>query len=164
MGKYPKRGEEDADLINARKEPIVTMPGASFFSAAESFGMIKGKHLDMTMMGAMQVSCRGDLCNWYCPGKVFKGLGGAMDLAYSGIRVVILMKHVTKDGELKIKDHCTVPFTGFGVVDTLITDMGVFKFRDGIMTLHEIAKEHSLEDLKKKTECDFLVANNLKTF
>jgi len=126
--------------------------------------MIRGNHLDLTMMGAMQVSCNGDLANWVCPGKIFKGVGGAMDLAASGMRVVILMHQLDKDNEPKLTPQISIPVTGKQVVDTLITDMGVFKWKNGEMTLHEIAKEYSLEDLRKATACCFHVENNLQTF
>jgi 3-oxoacid CoA-transferase len=163
MGPYPKQGEEDPDLINAGKETVTLIKGASTFSSAESFGMIRAGKVDITILGGLQVSKTGDLANWIIPGKMVKGMGGAMDLVASPSRCIVTMEHTAK-GAKKILDECTLPVTGVGVVDLLITDMAVFDFsREGGMTLTEMAKGESIDSIKDATGCDFQIASDLKT-
>jgi len=164
VGNYPHPGQEDPDLINAGKECITLTPGSSFFSSSQSFGMIRGGHLDITILGGMQVSSTGDLANWIIPGKLIKGMGGAMDLVGSGTKVIVVMEHCARDGGHKVLKECSLPLTGKGVVSTLITEMAAFDFINGEMILNDIAKGLSLEDIKKNTGCDFKVANKVGTF
>ncbi len=162
IGPYPIEGAEDADLINAGKETVTAVPGAAYFDSAESFAMIRGGHIDLAILGAMEVSEKGDLANWMIPGKMIKGMGGAMDLVNGAKRIVIIMEHVNKHGESKIKRECTLPLTGKQVVHRLITDLAVFDFTDEGMVLKEMVEGVTLEEIKEKTEASFTVSDDLK--
>ena len=157
IGAYPKVEEVDPDLINAGKETVTAKVGASFFDSAESFAMIRGGHIDLAILGGMEVSEKGDLANWMIPGKLVKGMGGAMDLVQGAKRIVVIMEHVNKYGESKVKKNCILPLTGKGVVHCLITELGVFRFSDGKMELIELQEGVTLDEVKDKTEADFTV-------
>lgn len=161
IGQYPVAGEEDPDLINAGKETITSVAGSSFFDSAESFAMIRGGHIDLAILGGMEVSERGDLANWMIPGKMVKGMGGAMDLVNGAKRVVVIMEHVNKLGDPKIKKDCSLPLTGSQVVHRLITDLAVFDFTPNEMVLVEILGETTVEEIMEKTEARFLVSPEL---
>ena len=155
MGAFPYPGEEDPDLINAGKQTITALPESSYFSSADSFAMIRGSHIDLTVLGALQVSGTGDLANWAIPGKMIKGMGGAMDLVANIKRVVVLMTHNAKDGSPKFVNKCTLPLTGVSCVDVVITDIAVFEIRKDTPVLIKHCKEYSIDDIKKITECYF---------
>ena len=161
IGPFPYEGEEDGDLINAGKQTITELPGASYFSSADSFGMIRGRHIDLTIMGAMEVSQEGDLANWMIPGKMVKGPGGGMDLVASAKRVVIISTHCDKKGNPKILKKCKLPLTGPRCVDRLITEHAVFDFEDGKMILRETAPGMTVEKIREITAGEFTVADDL---
>jgi 3-oxoacid CoA-transferase subunit B len=157
LGPYPTADEVDPDLINAGKETITELPGTSYVSSAESFAMVRGGHMDATVLGSLEVSEDGDMANWIIPGKMVKGMGGAMDLVSGTRRVIVLMDHTSRDGTPKFRKECQLPLTGLNVVDTLITDMAVFKRtnRTGHFRLVELAPGVTIEQLRQSTEADF---------
>jgi 3-oxoacid CoA-transferase subunit B len=161
MGPFPYEGEEDPDLINAGKQTITTLPGASFFDSAMSFSMIRGKHVDLTILGAMEVSEEGDIANWKIPGKMVKGMGGAMDLVASAENIIVAMMHTNKAGESKLLKKCTLPLTGVKCVKKIVTDLAVLEVTDKGFKLLERAPGVSVEHIKNATEATLIVEGDI---
>jgi 3-oxoacid CoA-transferase subunit B len=162
MGPYPQADQVDPDLINAGKQTITELDKSSYFNSSDSFAMIRGGHIDLTILGALQVSQHGDLANWTIPGKLVKGMGGAMDLVAGVQRVVVVMDHIAKDGAAKLVKQCSFPLTGKQVVDRVITELGIFDFSDNKLHLVQIAPGTDLDEIKAKTEADFHISLNHK--
>ncbi|KAL1504646.1 hypothetical protein AB1Y20_008428 [Prymnesium parvum] len=166
VGPFPERGHEDCDLVNAGKQTVTALPGASYFSADQSFGMIRGGHCDVTILGSMEVASDGDMANYLIPGKLVKGMGGAMDLVSSQSRVIVTMEHTDRKGNPKVLKACTLPITGLRCVGMVITELAVFEIdtQKGKMVLTETAPGETVESIRKVTEADFEVSPNLREF
>src|SRR5437899_12569409 len=162
IGPYPIEGQEDPDLINAGKETVSEMPGTSYFSSADSFAMIRGGHIDLSVLGAMEVDEEGSIANWMIPGKMVKGMGGAMDLVASARRVIVAMEHTTREGQPKILTKCTLPLTGLKVVDTIVTEMAYIRVTKNGLVLEEVAPGLTAEDVQQATEARVVVSKALK--
>lgn len=163
MGPFPFEGEEDADLINAGKQTITAVPGAVYFDSATSFAMIRGQHVQLTVLGAMEVSANGDIANWKIPGAMVKGMGGAMDLVASAENIIVAMMHTNKKGESKLLKNCTLPLTGVGCVKKVVTNLGAFDIKDGAFHLVELAPGVSVEEVQAATEGDLIIPKDVKT-
>ncbi len=161
MGPFPFEGEEDPDLINAGKQTITALPGASFFDSAMSFGMIRGQHVDLTILGAMEVSQNGDIANWKIPGKMVKGMGGAMDLVSSAENIIVAMMHTNREGESKLLKRCSLPLTGVNCVKKIVTNLAVLEIRDGKFHLLERAPGVAVEEIEKATEGEMIVDGDI---
>jgi len=161
MGPYPWDGEEDADLINAGKQTVTTLPGSSIFDSAMSFGMIRAQKVDLTILGAMEVSENGDIANWKVPGKMVKGMGGAMDLVASAKNIIVAMQHCDKAGNSKLLPQCTLPLTGIHCIQKVVTDLGVFDIKDGAFYLLERAADVSIEEIQAKTAGKLVIPNTV---